>query len=376
MREIELLESLYRDESKSIDMETLRKVFENLSLSESRYKIRFFTFISPRPPIDLINEWIEPNYEANVTSYDDFYIVNLSRTIKRVDIENGERTVTGDFGLFQSEESNIWTVFTSDSPDFFKIAVIKFIETYKPQITRIFLSSEELRNLFENIEEKLEADITVKKAIMYSFGKSGRIEYEDRPYQDIFNIAENEEKYIDKLEFKLIKDKSMIYHGFISRDGISYYNSGHVGLFFNEFLPIISDRSKLKSNLFKDKSREYGSREIHPIEIQFSKDVFINTYDNIRFIKAISKLNQSALAVYHKNPYVHLSLIDYIDGSNFDIYATESDKVNIVPNFNCSTHSLMRICEDIFKNFFEGQIKEPSLPNYSLSDFIGDEING
>ena len=67
-----------------------------------------------------------------------------------------------------------------------------------------------------------------------------------------------------------------------------------------------------------------------------------------------TRWRRSGIAVLHENPYVHVSLIDFFDGSAFDIFATSRKAVTIVPQVGASPFSLNRLCNHIFENFREG----------------------
>ena len=86
--------------------------------------------------------------------------------------------------------------------------------------------------------------------------------------------------------------------------------------------------------------------------------MFKDVKQNKRLIKAISELPKSTYTLYHGNPYVHASLVDYYDGSSYDIWVLSEDKITIVPQIKASFSSMSRLCEHIFKKFREGEIKE------------------
>jgi hypothetical protein len=374
MEEVRKLRALLRD-ANSIDIYALARSFEYSSKMNKRYKVSFVALISKIDPIILFNEWKYNEFSFSIDSYHNFYEIRLKRIISRSDIAHGNRKVEGSFCIFRYNDTDIWIAFTSDSPDFFENGVVRFMESYKPDISRIYLSSGELRSLFEKLEEKLSSEVIVKKAVLYSHIKEGQINFEKEHFQELFNKAENDDRYVDKIEYHLKKESEIIYHGFISRDLISYYYSGNIYYFFDCFIPLIADRSAIKSEIFENKERSFGNEKIKPINIIFSRNVFRGRADNFRLIKALEKVRRGAVAVYHQNPYLHISFLDFIDGSNFDIFAIDSNEISIIPNFKCSMHSLMRVSEQISKDFDEGQIELSSPPEYSLEDFICDKDN-
>lgn len=127
-----------------------------------------------------------------------------------------------------------------------------------------------------------------------------------------------------------------------------------------------------KIEKFENKERNYEDAEAKPLNIKFSQEAFRDKYDNIKLIKTLEKVSGGAVAVYHKNPYLHLSFLDFIDGSNFDIFVTDPYKLTIIPNYKCSMYSLMRATDQIFKGFLEGEIELAERDNYTFSDFIGE----
>lgn len=374
MKEVEQLRVRLRDDN-SIDINALARSFEYSSQIQNKYKVSFIMFVSKQDPIILFNEWKRDDFSYSVNKYYDFYEINLNRVIRRSDIENGKRNIEGSFCIFQHGTSDIWIGFSSDSPDFFNNGVVRFIESYKPNLSRIYLSSGELRSIFEKLEESLSANVLVKKAVLYSHIKEGQINFEKAHFQELFNRAENDDRYVDKIEYCLKENNKIIYHGFISRDLISYYYCGNIHYFLDIFISLIADRSALKSDIFENRERTFGQEEIKPLKILFPKNVFQDRSDNLRFVRALEKVTRGAVAIYHQNPYLHISFLDFIDGSNFDIFAVESDEIAIIPNFKCSMHSLMRVSEQISKDFNEGQIEHSNMPAYILDDFIGDKDN-
>ena len=352
-----------------MDMKVLAGAFEKLSKADKNYKLRIIVFSSIRSPIDIFNEERgDKDSSFDVKIFNDFSIINLNRVIKN------RRSINGSFGLCRFKKTNIWIAFTNESSDFFENGVVRFIELYRPLISRIYLSSEELRELFEKVEDNLTSRISVKKAIGYSHIKEGYIRFfVDEDFQGVFNEAESNLSYVHKMEFNIIDDNNMpCYHGFVSRDLIFYYFSGRISYFFDQILQIIGNIVVKKLNIFENKERNYENREAKPLRIKFPQNVFDDKSDNIRFIRALEKISGGAVTVYHNNPYLHLSFLDFIDGSNFDIFVADSDRLTIIPNYKCSMYSLMRTTDQIFKGFCEGEIELVERYTYSFSDFIGD----
>lgn len=363
MRELEDLRALLRDEN-SIDLGVLAGAFENRSKEDKKYKLHIIVFSSFRPPTDLFHEWCNTEFSFSVDHFKDFDIIYLSRII------NKKRLVEGSFGLSRFRKSNIWIAFTSEPLDFFENGVIKFLESYRPDISRIYLSSNELRELFEKVEGALLSKIHVKKAILYSYIGEGEISYKKKHFQEIFDAAEDEYSYVDRVEYDIREDETPNYHGLISRNMICYYRSGRMNYFLDHILPLISNIARRKLDLLDNKERDPESAEAKLLTLSFSRGMFKDKNYNFKLIKILETISGGAIAVYHGNPYLHLSFLDFIDGSNFDIFVTDPNNITIVPNFKCSAYSLMRVTDHIFKGLEEGAIKLAERYTYSAADFM------
>ena len=135
-------------------------------------------------------------------------------------------------------------------------------------------------------------------------------------------------------------------------------------------MPALAAATSRNSELFEHRERDLAKDLLKPLDIVYDRDVFTSAEDNLRLIRALANVDRSGLAVLHKNPYLHVSFLDFYDGATFDIFATGSNRISIIPGYRSSVHALSRITEQIFKDFQEGSIEEESQPEYSLTDFL------
>jgi hypothetical protein len=370
VRELQEVSKIDRQASK-FELKSLIPAMQTLSVKDSSYRVSFVTFLSKRDPMDVFNEWSPTGFSHKGQAHVDFSLVSLRRIIKRTDIEGGRREINGRFIVFGNKKSGVWTALTSDGADFFNTGLVRFLELHRPEISRVYASTDEMRRIFETLSDDLRAEVFVQKAVLYSHLEEGEVTFKKEPYRRLFAFAEAEDDYVDKVEFKLVTGRTTALHAFLSRDATLYYYAGRAGLVFSKIIPLLVEVATRKGRLFSNKARPLGEAVLNPIEIDYERDVLTSPQDNVRFVQALTKLDRGAVTVYHLNPYLHISFVDFVDGSSFSIYSGESDKVFIVPNFNCTVHSLMRIHEQINRDFQEGVLKEPILPSPTLEDFVG-----
>ncbi len=371
MREVRDLRRLFVDGAE-LELSSMFGIFEHWAKEHRHYKVSLVGFLSTEDPIELFQERHLPGYSFEFEGQKDFCLVDLSRTIRRSNIEGGERTVEGQFGICRNDESDMWIAFTSGSPDFFNLGLLSFLRDHRPEITRIYLSSEEIRGLFQRLEDERGWSVFVVKSVLYSHLEEGAIDFTKDHFLALFNEAENKNRYVDKVEFVVNNGSGKrLFHGFISRECVFYFRDGKITVLTQDFLPQVSDIARGKKRMFESKERKLGELAVNPIDVVFSEDRFSQEADNRRFAQALSKIGRVGLSVFHMNPYLHVALLDFTDGSRFDLVAVSSRRVRIIPAHKSSVHSLMRISDGIFKAFDEATLEAVEPARYSVDDFVG-----
>ena len=65
-----------------------------------------------------------------------------------------------------------------------------------------------------------------------------------------------------------------------------------------------------------------------------------------------------SIAVLHRNPYLHVAVTDYLDGSNFDAFVTEHDRIVIHPGYRATAEALGRFTQAISDRFGARSVEE------------------
>jgi hypothetical protein len=211
--------------------------------------------------------------------------------------------------------------------------------------------------------------ISKKSRIASGLSRKNResdLTWTDLPYKEVFMEARDNDSWIEKIYFDFIPkveagrdfNRSIILSGFISRDGI-YKCEKNFSLFFKTIVEssvdIFSKRKEKLSNRARIKETNYEGK---PLFIEFEEPIFQDKNQNKRLISVLSKLSRSANSVIHNNPYVHATITDYIDNSNYEIWVLSENKITIVPQTVCTMSSLNRFCNHISKEFQEGRIRD------------------
>lgn len=281
------------------------------------------------------------------------------------------RLVSGEFSLARVSRSNIYVAVTSDKQSFVKRVMMKFFEDSFSECSRLHITSTHIQGMLDRVKGALQCEIVTDRTVSYSrldnrktviTGRPHRIKESDlrwteEDYKETFIRASENNQWIDRISFYALKDKRMLFYATLSREGMFNCNRD-VGTFFRIVVSQLSDVGEKNTGLFSHKSRNENKGEIRPISISYRVGVFDDVEQNRRLANVISTLPRSSASVYHGNPYLHMSLVDYLDGSSYDVWVVSTDRLIIIPQLRATFSSISRVCEHILKRFLEGEISE------------------
>jgi hypothetical protein len=85
----------------------------------------------------------------------------------------------------------------------------------------------------------------------------------------------------------------------------------------------------------------------------------------------LERQRSTAVSVLHRNPYLHVAVTDYTDGSNYDVFVTTPDAIEIIPGFRASMGALAKVTQRLGERFEALEITEAPRPDLvSLDDLV------
>lgn len=332
------------------------------------FQVKFLFLISKNNLFQLIKEWVPHQYSLSISEeHDNIATIKLSREIKG----KNKHTVSGSFNLIRYAQTDIYIAITYEKQKFVKSVLMKFFENYYSESSRLHLTSKHIQSILDSIKEKLNCEIITDRVVSYSrlnkrktvlSGKPPRfkesnLRWTEEDYKESFQRAAENDQWIDKISFFALQDGKYKFYASLSREGL-FKCDKNVNAFYKTVTEKLVDVGKMNVGIFSNKSRLENNGEIRPIAIRYPGNIFEDVEHNKRLIKAVSEFPKSSYSVYHGNPYLHMSIVDYVDGSSYDIWIVSADKLIIVPQIRATFNSLSRLCEHILKRFLEGDISE------------------
>jgi hypothetical protein len=152
--------------------------------------------------------------------------------------------------------------------------------------------------------------------------------------------------------------------------GATFY-AGDIRVFEEVVLGRLARAAASRRNLLSGRAREVGSLAFKPITIFLPEPTLVNADATGEVLDSLEHQSQVAVAVLHRNPYLHVVVSDYADGSNFDVCVTKPSEIEIYPGFRASLSALARLTQRLSERFEAVEVADaPEPEQVSLDDLV------
>lgn len=274
------------------------------------------------------------------------------------------------------EKPNVSCLFSVSTRDFIDRCLLRYFSHSYPKIYQPILRQDKLASILAELEKQFLTEKTIRitkssaKRWIVSEGPDGgkkrigsRLDWENLSVKDAFREAAEEGKWFTKLTYRIytLKENSIqdtSYYGTIGKRGM-FLTNRWLTQYSEVIIPSLLSIAEEKINLYKNRSRKVTTfHEIRPLVIKFDENIFEDKKNSKEFITVLKKIPHFGYSVIHANPYIHMSLLDYKDGSSFEILVHRPDRILILPQIRVSSISLERIIGHISEKFSEGEVED------------------
>jgi hypothetical protein len=239
----------------------------------------------------------------------------------------------------------------------------------QPLVTPVRFYSHDFISLTKRLS-KCKEGFEIKEALLRKPEKSHRLQKRARKrgrltpsrgitVEELADLVEHENAWIQRMRYSVFEGGPS--HGWVNmsvnRNGEAEMYDGHLSVAIR---CLLDDSYGLAMSNFeywmkRQPSKEPDKRAI-PARILFKKKFDEN--DLAEIIESMESLENMHCTIAHSgNPYLLLHLLDSVDGSSFDLYASGKD-VYFVPVQQVTPNSYMRTTEALFERLNEGTIAD------------------
>ncbi len=279
-----------------------------------------------------------------------------------------ERKVSGRFFIYEHPRyEKVYVALTIESNNFFQKALLPFIKGLYPTVIMTFITYKKLKNLLEEFQvaNQFTELIVTRASQRLRFEEEGKhkkvmpvVSWPGMDLTEAFNWVHQNNGWFQSLQFEVKRNPATIAEISFTRQGIVRTNHIFSKVFEAFVLPVCKTIHE-NIEIFGHRSRrENADFSAKPLVIDFGERQFSEVSENAKFIQAMRRLKTASVSVLHGNPYIHLSVIDYHDGSTFDIWVLNENQMVIVPQMKGSIPAIKRLINHVFDTYAEGEIND------------------
>lgn len=273
-------------------------------------------------------------------------------------------TLSGDFIIAKSQShTSSYILYFIDSGGFFSKSLKPVVSNLFPQIILTTIKTDEMRGLIELYKQSHGlSNVRIRRAsqqLRFHDNKPmSAVVWPNMGTEEAFAFLHENNGWFKSIEFEAYSNGSSWGKVSIARNG-TVRTTLRYRAAANTIVQSIVDQVESQITLFSNRSRSKAENfEVKPLSIVFSEPLFEKVETNKTFIEQFRTMKNASVSVIHGNPYLHIQLIDYYDGSSFDVWVIESNRVDIVPQTKASAGSIKRITKHVFNTFAEGEVRE------------------
>lgn len=264
----------------------------------------------------------------------------------------------------------VYMVLSDCNSDDFKNIVTKLMNKHYPVVSQIYLTNNEMRLIFDKLQRETGFDIIVefsvgKKRLPGERKKESQVTYTNQPYLEVFDEIVAHDQWIQSIRYRAekiktvndIESRTTEFMGVITRTCF-FSCKNDFGPLTKIIIPNAIKLASVRNEYLKIRAESAAELNPKPAVIKFDDEIFTDISKNHQYVDALVELDSCSVSEYHTNPYIHVSMLDYLDGSSYDIWVLTSDKLVIIPQFKATTASMTRLVNHIFERIHEGEVTE------------------
>ncbi len=321
-------------------------------------KLNVIVISSATPLRNLIEGWKPDGFSARMKGNNAIFSLNIEKE-GRPD----ESNISEDVLALQYGELPVYILISDDVGRSRETILVTFLNRYYPDISRLYLSSFELYHLLKELGKESKAKIEVDRLSFYSWiepahkRKRSDVSYTQEPLEPVFERVFREGDLVDKIQFTLLDaERTPLLNGYLSRKGLFRCRRSFTR-FYETIIVGAAEMAQRKFNAFANRNRTEEHLTPQKLEISYDTDT-LGSKDQLNyFIETLGTLKFSSMSIYHRNPYFHASVVDYGDGSSYDVWVVNTRKIHILPQLRANAASLARLVNHVFEFFSEGEIE-------------------
>jgi len=280
-------------------------------------------------------------------------------------VQGKSETIAGHFFLASTDFESIFCIHCIESSPFLE-CLNRYLKRLLPRVAFPAIPQKTFKNLLLDLRESGRfRDFTISRmssVVKRNIAAKDRhkfpiFSWPDMQLDDAFDLLEENDGFLRSICVSLSKYGRPRSRIFIHHTGQSKVCNFFLDVYRSITFPSLELIYQAKC-LYEQRGRsEREDLSIKPLIISLTPSAGAKI-DNNRIIASLRDLAKSSVSVLHGNPYLYLSIVDYFDGSIFDIWSFDLKQLVIAPQMKASVSSLNRLVAHIYSSLAEGCVSD------------------
>jgi len=185
------------------------------------------------------------------------------------------------------------------------------------------------------------------------------------------NDAEAEGASVRTLTLHVGSQEAAVLNVHLRRMAGATFYGGDFSVFARVVLSRLATAASRRATLLTGRQRAVREPLRAPIAIRLPGASLVDAEATGDLVQEVARQSTVSVAVLHRNPYLHMVVTDYTDGSNFDVIVATADSIQVFPGFRASLGALARLSQRLGERFGAVEIVEAARePSISLEDLV------
>lgn len=229
----------------------------------------------------------------------------------------------------------------------------------EPKVVGVFLDEGDFEGICEGLARVARVSVSRLTARVLSDGSSYTRGW---PEDRVFERPAFQEALDEVASFALVRSLTLHVGDRLSLHlrrvaGATYYG-GDFDLFEEIAIRGLVEAAARRQALLTSRARTAASPVETALSINLASPALGEFETQSELVTFLASQKGLGLAVLHRNPYLHLAVTDYLDGSNFDIFVVNESQLTIFAGYRATVGSLARTADAIGDRFAAVAISE------------------
>lgn len=230
--------------------------------------------------------------------------------------------------------------------------VERWIRALEPRVATIFLDEEDFEGICEALTAAGRVEVSRMTARVLADGSSYTREW---PEDEVFERPTYEQALDEVAPIAAVHSLTLHVGALLSLHlrrvaGATFY-SGDFGLFSEVVVAGLTAAAERRRNLLVGRERQLSAVPTSAVALDLATPIFGDPEAIRQLVVHMSDKRGLGIAVLHRNPYLHATVTDYLDGSNYDLFVTSESQLTIFPGYRATLGSLARTADALAERF-------------------------